>query len=184
MFSRNDFSIWGFLKKCIGMVSAWTRSGFDSCKTSCKWVSLVKSQVDSLNTLSKETHYLHYGIMLSICQPAVFVFSPAMLQELSKITMPIVFNEPLSFLQRITEYMEHTYLIHKACTLSDSFERMQVSASFITQVCRHKIWMFIRSLRLICQFVAAFAVSAVASQWDRTGKPFNPLLGETYELMR
>lgn len=51
------------------------------------------------------------------------------LQELSKITMPIVFNEPLSFLQRITEYMEHTYLIHKACTRSDSVERMQVSAS-------------------------------------------------------
>lgn len=51
------------------------------------------------------------------------------LQELSKITMPIVFNEPLSFLQRITEYMEHTYLIHKACTLSDSIDRMQVGAS-------------------------------------------------------
>uniref|UniRef100_A0AAR2LJY2 Oxysterol-binding protein n=1 Tax=Pygocentrus nattereri TaxID=42514 RepID=A0AAR2LJY2_PYGNA len=32
--------------------------------------------------------------------------------------------------------------------------------------------------------VAAFAVSAVASQWERTGKPFNPLLGETYELVR
>lgn len=37
----------------------------------------------------------------------------------------------------------------------------------------------------IClQAVAAFAVSAVASQWERTGKPFNPLLGETYELTR
>ncbi|XP_042265622.1 oxysterol-binding protein-related protein 2-like [Thunnus albacares] len=78
--------------------------------------------------------------------------------ELSKITMPIVFNEPLSFLQRITEYMEHTYLINRACSLSDSIERMQA--------------------------IAAFAVSAVASQWDRTGKPFNPLLGETYELTR
>uniref|UniRef100_A0A3Q0SJ84 Oxysterol-binding protein n=1 Tax=Amphilophus citrinellus TaxID=61819 RepID=A0A3Q0SJ84_AMPCI len=78
--------------------------------------------------------------------------------ELSKITMPIAFNEPLSFLQRITEYMEHTYLINRACSLSDSIDRMQA--------------------------VAAFAVSAVASQWDRTGKPFNPLLGETYELIR
>uniref|UniRef100_A0A6Q2XWD3 Oxysterol-binding protein n=1 Tax=Esox lucius TaxID=8010 RepID=A0A6Q2XWD3_ESOLU len=97
MFSRNNFSVWGILKKCIGL-------------------------------------------------------------ELSKITMPIVFNEPLSFLQRITEYMEHTYLINKACSLSNSIERMQA--------------------------VAAFAVSAVASQWDRTGKPFNPLLGETYELIR
>ncbi|CAL8250319.1 unnamed protein product [Arctogadus glacialis] len=78
--------------------------------------------------------------------------------ELSKIAMPVVFNEPLSFLQRISEYMEHTHLIHKACSLSDSIERMQV--------------------------VAAFAVSAVASQWERTGKPFNPLLGETFELTR
>ncbi|XP_075849699.1 oxysterol-binding protein-related protein 1 isoform X3 [Microcebus murinus] len=97
MFSRNDFSIWSILRKCIGM-------------------------------------------------------------ELSKITMPVIFNEPLSFLQRLTEYMEHTYLIHKASSLSDPVERMQC--------------------------IAAFAVSAVASQWERTGKPFNPLLGETYELVR
>ncbi|XP_039379311.1 oxysterol-binding protein-related protein 1 isoform X1 [Mauremys reevesii] len=97
MFSRNDFSIWSILRKCIGM-------------------------------------------------------------ELSKITMPVIFNEPLSFLQRLTEYMEHTYLIHQASSLSGTVERMQC--------------------------VAAFAVSAVASQWERTGKPFNPLLGETYELVR
>uniref|UniRef100_A0A3B4XJR7 Oxysterol-binding protein n=1 Tax=Seriola lalandi dorsalis TaxID=1841481 RepID=A0A3B4XJR7_SERLL len=97
MISRNNFSVWSILKKCIGM-------------------------------------------------------------ELSKIAMPVVFNEPLSFLQRISEYMEHTHLIHQACSLSDSIDRMQV--------------------------VAAFAVSAVASQWERTGKPFNPLLGETFELIR
>uniref|UniRef100_A0A8C6UKQ8 Oxysterol binding protein like 1A n=1 Tax=Neogobius melanostomus TaxID=47308 RepID=A0A8C6UKQ8_9GOBI len=76
--------------------------------------------------------------------------------ELSKIAMPVIFNEPLSFLQRLTEYMEHTYLIHQALTTTDSIERMKC--------------------------VAAFAVSAVASQWERTGKPFNPLLGETYDV--
>ncbi|XP_055084380.1 oxysterol-binding protein-related protein 1-like isoform X3 [Periophthalmus magnuspinnatus] len=78
--------------------------------------------------------------------------------ELSKIAMPVIFNEPLSFLQRLTEYMEHTHLIHRANATTDSIERMKC--------------------------VAAFAVSAVASQWERTGKPFNPLLGETYELIR
>ncbi|XP_068614945.1 oxysterol-binding protein-related protein 2-like [Brachionichthys hirsutus] len=78
--------------------------------------------------------------------------------ELSKIAMPVIFNEPLSFLQRLTEYMEHTHLIHQANATTDSVERMKC--------------------------VAAFAVSAVASQWERTGKPFNPLLGETYELIR
>jgi len=30
----------------------------------------------------------------------------------------------------------------------------------------------------------AFAVSATASNWNRLSKPFNPLLGETYELDR
>lgn len=48
------------------------------------------------------------------------------LQELSKITMPIVFNEPLSFLQRITEYMEHIYLVHRASRQPQALERMQV----------------------------------------------------------
>uniref|UniRef100_A0A8C6CUK7 Oxysterol-binding protein n=1 Tax=Moschus moschiferus TaxID=68415 RepID=A0A8C6CUK7_MOSMO len=77
---------------------------------------------------------------------------------LAPITMPVIFNEPLSFLQRLTEYMEHAYLIQKASSFADPVERIQ--------------------------WVAAFTVSAVASQWERTGKPFNPLLGETYELVR
>lgn len=50
------------------------------------------------------------------------------LQELSKITMPIAFNEPLSFLQRITEYMEHVYLIHRASRQPQPLDRMQVGA--------------------------------------------------------
>lgn len=65
----------------------------------------------------------------------LFYFFPflVVLQELSKIAMPVVFNEPLSFLQRISEYMEHTHLIHQACSLSDSIDRMQVDK--ITHVC-------------------------------------------------
>lgn len=47
-------------------------------------------------------------------------------QELSKITMPVIFNEPLSFLQRLAEYMEHTFLVHQANACPDSVERMKV----------------------------------------------------------
>ncbi|XP_067010631.1 oxysterol-binding protein-related protein 2 isoform X2 [Anabrus simplex] len=79
-------------------------------------------------------------------------------KELSKITMPVIFNEPLSFLQRMVEYMEYAFLLRKASEEVDPVRRMQ--------------------------FVAAFAVSALASNWERLGKPFNPLLGETYELER
>ncbi|XP_019865898.1 oxysterol-binding protein-related protein 2 [Aethina tumida] len=79
-------------------------------------------------------------------------------KELSKITMPVVFNEPLSFLQRMTEYMEYSYLLKLASQQPDPLSRMT--------------------------YVVGFAVSALASNWERLGKPFNPLLGETYELER
>lgn len=79
-------------------------------------------------------------------------------KELSKITMPVIFNEPLSFLQRMTEYMQYASLLRLASEQSLPEDRLK--------------------------FVAAFAVSALACNWDRLGKPFNPLLGETYELER
>ncbi|XP_043284717.1 oxysterol-binding protein-related protein 2 isoform X2 [Venturia canescens] len=72
--------------------------------------------------------------------------------------MPVVFNEPLSFLQRVAEYMEYAKLLKIAAMEQNPVSRLQ--------------------------YVAAFAVSALASNWDRLGKPFNPLLGETYELQR
>ncbi|KAK7571168.1 hypothetical protein V9T40_014772 [Parthenolecanium corni] len=70
--------------------------------------------------------------------------------------MPVVYNEPLSFLQRLVEYMEYVDLLEKASDETDPVSRMQ--------------------------YVAAFAVSAVSCNWQRIGKPFNPLLGETYEM--
>uniref|UniRef100_A0A4W5KW43 Oxysterol binding protein like 2 n=1 Tax=Hucho hucho TaxID=62062 RepID=A0A4W5KW43_9TELE len=82
--------------------------------------------------------------------------------ELSKITMPIMFNKPLSFLRRMPEYTEHTHLIHKACILSDSIDCMQVKQHIGYTDTLHS-----KSL-LIC----------------RTGKSFNPLLVETNELTR
>lgn len=79
-------------------------------------------------------------------------------KELSKITMPVVFNEPLSFLQRISENMEYSQLLVQADQATDPVDRIEL--------------------------VTAFAVSALASNLERLSKPFNPLLGETYELVR
>ena len=77
-------------------------------------------------------------------------------KDLSKIAMPVIFNEPLSFLQRVAEYMEYAKLLKLAAQEETPTGRLQ--------------------------YVAAFAVSALASNWERLGKPFNPILGETYEL--
>lgn len=46
-------------------------------------------------------------------------------KELSKITMPVVFNEPLSFLQRMSEYMEYSHLLRIASEQQDPLMRMQ-----------------------------------------------------------
>ena len=79
-------------------------------------------------------------------------------KDLSRITMPVIFNEPITFLQRICEYMEYGHMIQTAQMKDDPLVRMQ--------------------------YVAAFAISSTASTLHRIGKPFNPLLGETYELVR
>lgn len=48
-------------------------------------------------------------------------------KELSKITIPVVFNEPLSFLQRMAEIFEYTNYLNIADQCDDVIERMEVS---------------------------------------------------------
>jgi len=68
------------------------------------------------------------------------------------------FSEPLSMLQRLAEDYEYADILHKAAKCTDSCEQLAM--------------------------VAAFTVSSYATTSCRTGKPFNPLLGETYECDR
>ncbi|XP_072034757.1 oxysterol-binding protein-related protein 6-like isoform X2 [Amphiura filiformis] len=80
-------------------------------------------------------------------------------KDLSKIAMPVALNEPLSMLQVLCEELEYSELLDKAAETEDPYKRMV--------------------------FVAAFAVSSYSSTYTRAGtKPFNPLLGETYECVR
>uniref|UniRef100_A0A0K0FNW0 Oxysterol-binding protein n=1 Tax=Strongyloides venezuelensis TaxID=75913 RepID=A0A0K0FNW0_STRVS len=78
-------------------------------------------------------------------------------KELSKIPMPVNFNEPISYLQRITEDLEYADLLDIAAE-KDSSEQMA--------------------------YLAGFASSCYSSTGNRTTKPFNPLLGETFEFDR
>ncbi|CAG5865623.1 oxysterol-binding protein-related protein 6 isoform 1-T1 [Menidia menidia] len=80
-------------------------------------------------------------------------------KDLSKVSMPVELNEPLNTLQRMCEELEYSELLDKAAETNDPFERMVL--------------------------VAAFAISGYSSTYYRAGsKPFNPLLGETYECIR
>lgn len=79
-------------------------------------------------------------------------------KDLSKIPMPVNFNEPLSMLQRLTEDYEYASILDQAAKCSDPCEQLA--------------------------YVAAFTISSYSTTASRTGKPFNPLLGETYECDR
>ncbi|KAF7306694.1 PH domain-containing protein [Mycena indigotica] len=77
-------------------------------------------------------------------------------KDLSTITFPVSFNEPLTLLQRAAEEVEYYDLLNLAAAATDPVDR-------------------------IC-YVAAFAVSGYAHTRHRSGrKGFNPMLGETFE---
>ncbi|EAU92917.2 oxysterol binding protein [Coprinopsis cinerea okayama7 len=80
-------------------------------------------------------------------------------KDLSTITFPVTFNEPLTLLQRSAEELEYWDLLNQAVKTDDPVARIS--------------------------YVAAFAVSGYAHTRHRSGrKGFNPMLGETFEDVR
>lgn len=83
-------------------------------------------------------------------------------KDLSTVSMPVTANEPTSLLQRLAESMEYATLLDTAAQISlPSEERLMYVAAFA---------------------VSYFAYNRVKERAIR--KPFNPMLGETYELVR
>ena len=83
-------------------------------------------------------------------------------KDLATMSMPVTANEPLSLLQRASEQLEYSDLLDTAATTPDSSTE-----------------------RLL--YISAFAISALSNSRvkDRAmRKPFNPMLGETFELVR
>jgi oxysterol-binding protein-related protein 3/6/7 len=78
-------------------------------------------------------------------------------KDLSRISLPVSLNEPLSFLQRAAEDIEYSTLLDSAVASTEPSTRAAL--------------------------VAAFIVSHYASTAERSSKPFNPLLGETFEMV-
>ncbi len=82
-------------------------------------------------------------------------------KDLSTISMPVSANEPTSLLQRIAEQLEYAQLLNEAAAKARAEERLL--------------------------YVAAFAISQFSggrAKERAIRKPFNPLLGETFELLR
>ena len=73
----------------------------------------------------------------------------------SMLSVPVFLMEPTSVLQKMSEIMENHLLLTRAAKATEDAEKMA--------------------------WTAAFAVSVYASA-ERTWKPFNPILGETFSL--
>ncbi|KAK4328176.1 hypothetical protein Pmani_001414 [Petrolisthes manimaculis] len=79
--------------------------------------------------------------------------------DITRLSLPVTFNEPINILQRMCEELEYSELLDRACRLGDPADRVLN--------------------------VAVFAISGYSSTLHRCEyKPYNPLLGETYECDR
>ncbi|PNS18080.1 hypothetical protein CAC42_4039 [Sphaceloma murrayae] len=82
-------------------------------------------------------------------------------KDLSTVAMPVTANEPLSLLQRMCEPLENASVLALAAAASSPLDRLT--------------------------YITAFAMGTLAANRVKeraVRKPFNPMLGETYELVR
>ncbi|KAK7919390.1 hypothetical protein WMY93_010674 [Mugilogobius chulae] len=80
-------------------------------------------------------------------------------KDLARVSMPAALNEPVNLLQRLCEELEYSELLDTAANTPDPYHRML--------------------------YIAAFAISGYSTATFRNRyKPFNPVLGETFECIR
>lgn len=78
-------------------------------------------------------------------------------RDLTRVTLPIILNEPVTMLQKCAEALTNYELLEKASIEEDSAMKLA--------------------------YVSIFKTVVYCSIPNRTLKPFNPLLGETYEYV-
>ena len=121
------------------------------------------SKADSLTPLPAERVKRRAIVPLSTVQPPsmIGIFRKNVGKDLSTISVPVSVNEPTSLLQRVAETLEYSQLLDAAVAHTSSVERLM--------------------------YISAFAISMLSSARVKERalrKPFNPMLGETYELVR
>ena len=77
-------------------------------------------------------------------------------KDLTKFCVPVYFNEPISMLQKVAEIMQFEHLVSTAAEQTDQLKRLA--------------------------YVTGFCIAQYGGTQFRCSKPFNPVLGETFEL--
>ncbi len=78
-------------------------------------------------------------------------------KDLTRVSMPVYFNEPIGLLQKTAEVCENDYLLDKAAVDKNQYLRIA--------------------------YISVFNATQYNSCYGRTLKPFNPILGETFEYV-
>lgn len=130
--------------------------------------NFTEPQKEKEELLNREGSYLGYedGVRTKLSlgkddRPKISLWSvlKSMIgKDMTRMSLPVTFNEPTSLLQRVAEDLEYSSLLTEAAGFEDS------------------------TLRML--YVAVFSVSSYSSTTKRVAKPFNPLLGETFEYSR
>lgn len=85
------------------------------------------------------------------------IIKDAIGKDITKLSVPVYFNDPTSILQRTASSMEYNDLLDKAIAEPDPLRRLI--------------------------YVSVYSITLLTLLERNTTKPFNPLLGETYELV-
>lgn len=107
----------------------------------------------------------------------------------SLLSVPVFIMEPFTILQKAAEIMEYTELLDSADKCTDPHERCVPAHAVLAQVRLNRTWTHALTVNMrLCTsggrrfaYLAAYCVSPFGSA-ERAWKPFNPILGETFEL--
>ncbi|KAJ6913154.1 hypothetical protein NC651_015606 [Populus alba x Populus x berolinensis] len=108
----------------------------------------------------------------------------------SMVTLPVLIFEPMSMLQKMAELMEYSHLLDLADECEDPYMRLVYSGMITLSLSFSLPLPLSHSLTLSMHLwyeaddvvIAASFFISVYYAFQRTWKPFNPILGETYEL--
>eukprot|EP00835_Amoeboradix_gromovi_P001662 NODE_81_length_22753_cov_0.207072.p3 type:complete len:751 gc:universal NODE_81_length_22753_cov_0.207072:18265-16013(-) len=158
LFMKKDATIMKTLKPNNSYtIDALEESEDDEFFDAIERINLNSMAVPGYPTSRRQTLPVDHTLIKSNINVFGFL-KDAIGQDLLHLQLPISFCEPSSLLHRNCEMLEYSYLLDLAVAKEDPYERLLL--------------------------VTAFACSSYSAGINRANKPFDPLVGETFEISR
>ena len=120
-------------------------------------------QINSLNDQDPKERYLLPWFKDPNVKVSIWaIIKDSAGKDISKLSVPVYFNQPTSLLQTGAQQQEYVYILDQACQIKGN-DNMDIAKRLA--------------------YVAVYSISTITMCEKSASKPFNPLLGETYELI-